>query len=89
MVAAALVMKEAMLCWSMTSELGFEAEFDDAPRSIDETAILDVIGNRTSRAHAEHVASHTKYLLYNYNCAGGLQVYGCAPSHPHPVEHAQ
>ena len=47
LVAAALVMKEAVFCSNMTKELRFGTRIDSVPPCIDNTSVLHVAGNRT------------------------------------------
>ena len=56
LVAAALTMKEAVFCKSMTQELGFKDGFDSIPLHIDNTLALHVAENRTCSPRAKHIA---------------------------------
>ena len=52
LVAAALTMKESIVCSNMMLELGF----DSVPLDIDNTSALNVAGNRTYSLRAKHIA---------------------------------
>ena len=56
LMAAALTMKEAVLCSIMMLELGFYESFGSVPLHIDNTSVLYVAGNRTYRPRAKHIA---------------------------------
>ena len=55
-VAEALAMKEAVFCSSMLIELGFGKELKKVPIHIDNTATLQVIGNRAYSSCTENIA---------------------------------
>ena len=55
-MAAALAMKEAMLCSNMLLELGFEESFGSGPLNIDNTSTLHVAGNRNYSSRAKRFA---------------------------------
>ena len=52
LVAAALTVKESIVCSNMMLELGF----DSVPLDIDNTSALNVAGNRTYSLRAKHIA---------------------------------
>ena len=56
LVAAALAMKEAVVCSNMMKELGFGTCFDCVPLYIDNTSTLHVAGNRTYISRVKHMA---------------------------------
>ena len=56
LVAAALTMKESIVCSNMMLELGFKGGFDSMPLDIDNTSTLNVAGNRTYSLRAKHIA---------------------------------
>ena len=56
LVAAALTMKEAVFCFNIMVELGFEKRFSTMPFYLDNTLTLHVPGNRTHFPWAKHVA---------------------------------
>ena len=56
LVAPALTMQEAVFCSNMMTELGFGKEFGQVPLHIDNTATLDVIGNRACSSRTKHTA---------------------------------
>ena len=61
LVAAALVRKKVVFCTNMM-ELGCRSEFSSAPLYIDNTAILNLIGNQTFSARTKHVALRLFYI---------------------------
>ena len=62
LVAAALAIKEELFCTNMMTELGFGSEFSSAPLYIDNTTILNAIGNQTFSARTKHVALRFFYI---------------------------
>ena len=56
LVMAALAMKEAMFCFSIMLELGFEESFGSEPLYIDNTSALYVTGNRKYSSRVKHIA---------------------------------
>ena len=56
LVAAALTMKETVVCSNMMKELGFGIRFDNVPVYIDNTSTLHVAGNQTYSPRVKHVA---------------------------------
>ncbi|CAN0011358.1 unnamed protein product [Sphacelaria rigidula] len=56
LVAAALAMKEAVLCSNMMMELGFGEAFHSVTVHIDNTSTLHVAGNSTYSGRTKHVA---------------------------------
>ena len=56
LVAAALAMKEAVLCSNMMKELGFGTRFNSVPLYIDNTSGLHIAGNRTYCSRVQHAA---------------------------------
>ena len=55
LVAAALTMKEAVLCKHMINELRFKDGFDSVPLYIDNMSALHEAGNRTYFPRARHI----------------------------------
>ena len=55
LVAAALTMKEAVLCSNIMLELGFKEEFGSVPLYTDNTSALHVARNRTYSPRAKHI----------------------------------
>ena len=51
-----------IFCTNMMAELGFRSEFSSAPLYIDNTAILNLIGNQTFSARTKHVALRLFYI---------------------------
>ena len=62
LVASALTMKEAVFSSNMSTELGFGKEFEQVPLHIDNTATLNVIGNRAFSSRTKHIALRFFYI---------------------------
>ena len=62
LVATKLTMKEAVFCSNMMAELGFGGDFGQVSLRIDNTATLNVIGNRTDSACTKHIALRFSYI---------------------------
>ena len=56
LVAVALIIKEAVFCSNIRSELGFDESFGSMPLYIDNTSVLQVAGNRTYSPRAKYIA---------------------------------
>ena len=56
LVAVALAMKEAVFCFNMMFELGFDESFGSVPLYIDNTSALHVASNRTYSPCGKHIA---------------------------------
>ena len=65
LVAAALIMKEAMFCYNMMKELGLGTRFDNVPVYNDNTSTLHVAGNHTYSPRVKHVALRF-FFIQNY-----------------------
>ena len=55
LVAAGLVMKEAVICSSVMKGMGFGTRFDSVPLYMGNASALHVAGNRTCSSRVKHV----------------------------------
>ena len=62
LVASALVMKEAVFCSNMMTELTFGKAFGHVPLHIDNTTTLHVFGNRAFSSRTKHIALRFFYI---------------------------
>ena len=56
LVAPALAMKEAVFCSNTLAELGFDKDFAKVPLHRDNTATLNMLGNRSFSSRTKHIA---------------------------------
>ena len=62
LVASALAMKEAVFYSNTLTELGLGKKFEQVPLHIDNTATLQVIGNRAFSCRTKHIALRFFYI---------------------------
>ncbi|CAM9928539.1 unnamed protein product [Sphacelaria rigidula] len=69
LVAAALTMKEPILCSNIMREMGIGTHFDSVPVYIDNTSTLHIAGNRNLQRESQ--ARSSIVLLYSGMSQGG------------------